>query len=86
MKRRIFTAMCIIAMVSIILTAFFMTVLSYRQFQNGLKQELQNETVYVAAAMAEEGEGFLTQLNTVWENPRVFPTPWGSKPIIMPFH
>ena len=53
MKRRIFTAMCIIAMVSIILTAFFMTVLSYRQFQNGLKQELQNETVYVAAAMAE---------------------------------
>lgn len=64
MKRRIFTAMCIIAMVSIILTAFFMTVLSYRQFQNGLKQELQNETVYVAAAMAEEGESFLTQLET----------------------
>lgn len=64
MKRRIFTAMCIIAMVSIILTAFFMTVLSYRQFQNGLKQELQNETVYVAAAMAEEGENFLTQLET----------------------
>ena len=56
--------MCIIAMVSIILTAFFMTVLSYRQFQNGLKQELQNETVYVAAAMAEEGESFLTQLET----------------------
>lgn len=62
MKKKIFWAMTIIVIVSIILTSVSISVLSYRQFRETMEQEVQDQTILLQTALEKNNMDFLPTL------------------------
>jgi len=59
MKRRILTSMGLIAVISVLLTAYLSTIVYYQDFDSKIKEEVQAEIYYIKAAVEAYGEGYL---------------------------
>ena len=60
MKKKIFASMCVLAVITILLTSFLISAVIYVEFYERTKLEVRNEAQYIAAALNEGGSGFLS--------------------------
>ncbi|MEG1822713.1 MAG: ATP-binding protein [Clostridiales bacterium] len=62
MRQRIFGALCIIALISIVLSSFCVCALSYHEFRQSKENDIKDEATYVATAIETEGLEYLQKL------------------------
>lgn len=70
-KKRIYHSMLLLALITIVLTSFFITRVIYREFYLRMQQEIRNEAAFVSVGFHLSGRDFFIQLENEANTSRI---------------
>ncbi|MDD2215607.1 MAG: ATP-binding protein [Eubacteriales bacterium] len=62
MKRKIFCSMCLLALVTVLLSAMLLSIVFYQQLSKDMVREMNNGAAYLMAGIATEGRDYLLNI------------------------
>jgi two-component system phosphate regulon sensor histidine kinase PhoR len=71
MKRKIFTSMLLLALVTVLLSVTLLAMAMHQQRSEDMRREMNNQTAYIAAGIAAGGTGYLSEIEGAHQDSRI---------------
>jgi len=71
MKRKIFTSMLLLALVTVLLSVTLLAMAMHQQRAEDMRREMNNQTAYIAAGIAAGGTGYLSEIEGADKDSRI---------------